>query len=994
MTLIRQLFILVFLLIGISHEMLAQEGFPYPGVDDTRSDFVFITNATIHVSADEVLNNASMIIRNGKIEAVGAGLNKPDAASTYDANGMHIYPSFIDLYSNYGLKEVKRSSSGGSWFSNEPEVGNKGALGWNTAIKPEVQAFRDFEINEKAAASLRAHGIGTVLSHYDDGIARGTGALVSLSEGSEQQALINEHSGSFFSFNKGSSSMSYPRSLMGCIALLRQTYLDAQWYAAEGNKNETNISLQAWNDNMSLPQFFVVTDKLSALRANNIAKEFNQQYIIVGGGDEYKRIEALKATGSSFVIPVNYPDAMDVEDPYDASIVDYSDMLHWELAPSNPARLHQAGLNFAVTAKDLEKGSNLIKQLEKAVLYGLPSNQALRAVTEIPAKMIDAYDQVGSLETGKWANFLMVDGMLFEGGKLLSNWVQGQEFAVKPVEEKPTLGTYTLDMGEDSYDLTIANSRAGLEYKIIVDDSTSIKVKANTSLNRITMSYQQEGQTIRMSGFWTEDKMFGKGQQADGSWFDWAASLDEASEAKEKPKRPGKSMAAKAEQEIVYPFVAFGNNTLPQAKTYLIKNATVWTNESAGILEGTDVLVEEGKIKKIGKDLKSKSATVIDGTGKHLTAGIIDEHTHIAATRGINEGTQASSAEVSVGHVVDSEDIDIYRQLAGGVTTAQILHGSANPIGGQSALIKLKWGYTPDEMLYPGADPFIKFALGENVKQSRNSRGTRYPRTRMGVEQVYENYFTKAQEYGKLKASGQPYRVDLELEALLEIINSERFITCHSYQQGEINMLMKLAERYGFRVNTFTHILEGYKVADKMAEHGVGGSSFSDWWAYKYEVVDAIPYNGKLMHDQGVVVAFNSDDAEMARRLNQEAGKAVMYGGMPEEEALKFVTINPAKLLHIDDKVGSVKEGKHADLVLWSAHPLSVYAMADITMIEGAVFFDRAADKEAQEQLASERARLIQLMLNEKSSGGKMRRPMGRQKHHYHCDHDEDEGRD
>ena len=207
-------------------------------------------------------------------------------------------------------------------------------------------------------------------------------------------------------------------------------------------------------------------------------------------------------------------------------------------------------------------------------------------------------------------------------------------------------------------------------------------------------------------------------------------------------------------------------------------------------------------------------------------------------------------------------------------------------------------------------------------------------------------------------------------------------------------MLMKLAERYGFKVNTFTHILEGYKVADKMVEHGAGGSSFSDWWAYKYEVIDAIPYNGKLMHDQGVVVAFNSDDAEMARRLNQEAGKAVMYGNMPEEEALKFVTLNPAKLLHIDKEVGSVKEGKHADLVLWSAHPLSVYAKADITMIEGAVFFDRSADQEAREDLKVERSRLIQLMLQEKSSGGKMRKAQGRRKHHYHCDHEEDEGRD
>ena len=450
--------------------------------------------------------------------------------------------------------------------------------------------------------------------------------------------------------------------------------------------------------------------------------------------------------------------------------------------------------------------------------------------------------------------------------------------------------------------------------------------------------------------------------------------------------------------QMTYPFGAYGHTELPEAQTVLIRNATVWTNEEAGILENADVLLQNGKISAIGTTetpiRPPRGATIVDGTGKHLTPGIIDEHTHIGVTRGVNESSQESTAEVRIGDVINSSDINIYRQLSGGVTTAQALHGSANPIGGQSAIIKFRWGYMPEELKFEGAPGFIKFALGENVKQSNRSDPwrIRYPQSRMGVEQVFVNYFTRAREYGEQMATGEPVRRDLDLEALLEIINGERFITCHSYQQGEINMLIKVAEQFGFRLNTFTHILEGYKVADKMAEHGVGGSTFSDWWAYKYEVVEAIPYNGALMHEQGVTVAFNSDDAEMARRLNQEAAKAVLFGDVSEEDALKFVTLNPAKLLHIDDRVGSIREGKDADVVLWSDHPLSIYARAEQTYVDGIKFYDMAEDQAMRKALQEERNALIQKMLQAKEGGANSQRPRGRNNHLYHCDTYEDEG--
>jgi imidazolonepropionase-like amidohydrolase len=440
----------------------------------------------------------------------------------------------------------------------------------------------------------------------------------------------------------------------------------------------------------------------------------------------------------------------------------------------------------------------------------------------------------------------------------------------------------------------------------------------------------------------------------------------------------------------------------------IIKNVTVWTNEPEGILKNKDVMITDGKIVRIGDNLsvpKTVKALIIDGTGKHLTPGIIDEHSHIAISGGVNEGSQNSSAEVRIGDVINADDINIYRQLSGGVTAVQLLHGSANPVGGQSALIKLKWGNAPEEMKIKGADGFIKFALGENVKQSNwGDRNTiRFPQSRMGVEQVYYDIFIRAREYeqkwktwnqldAKTKKLQSAPRRDLELETIAEILNKKRFITCHSYVQSEINMLMHVADSMGFVVNTFTHILEGYKVADKMKKHGVGASSFSDWWAYKMEVKDAIPYNGAILWSMGVITAFNSDDAEMGRRLNQEAGKAVKYGNVPKEEALKFVTLNPALLLHLDKKTGSIKPGKDGDLVLWSDDPLSVYAKVEKTLIEGKVYFDAEFDKLLREEMKKERARLIQKMIDEKNGGEKTQKPTKKEQKLYHCEDIDDYG--
>jgi imidazolonepropionase-like amidohydrolase len=361
----------------------------------------------------------------------------------------------------------------------------------------------------------------------------------------------------------------------------------------------------------------------------------------------------------------------------------------------------------------------------------------------------------------------------------------------------------------------------------------------------------------------------------------------------------------------------------------------------------------------------------------------------------INE-VQSVSAEVRQEDVVNSEDINIYRQLAGGVTSSQLLHGSADCIGGQSALIKLKWGENPNNLLIKGADGFIKFALGENVKQGNSAQATtRFPATRMGVEQIYMDAFQRATEYEKAwktynglanKNGVTPPKKDLELDALVEILNKKRFITCHSYVQSEINMMMKVAEAFNFNINTFTHILEGYKLADKMKNHGVAASTFSDWWAYKMEVKEAIPYNAAILTKMGVNTAINSDDAEMARRLNQEAAKTVLYGGVSEEDAWKMVTLNPAKMLHLDNRLGSIKVGKDADVVLWNNNPLSIYARPEKTIVDGTVYFDVEKDDQMHVSVAKERNRLMLKMLAEKSAGNPTQRAMPRRNLQIHCD--------
>ena len=418
---------------------------------------------------------------------------------------------------------------------------------------------------------------------------------------------------------------------------------------------------------------------------------------------------------------------------------------------------------------------------------------------------------------------------------------------------------------------------------------------------------------------------------------------------------------------LPYPLGEYGRTEKPLSGAVVIKDATIWTLGAQGTLKDGDMLVRDGKIIEVAADIAvPEGATVIDGKGMHVTPGLLDCHSHTGISGGVNEGSQANTAEVWIGDVIDPTDIDWYRQLAGGLTAVNQLHGSANPIGGRNSVVKIRWGEGAEAFRFEGAPTGIKFALGENVTRST----TRYPSSRMGVATFYDDSFTAAREYrarqkayaaldADAKARTLPPRKDLELETLCEIIEGTRLVHCHSYRQDEILMLLRTAERFGFRIATLQHVLEGYKVAPEIAAHGAGASSFSDWWAYKIEVMDAIPWNGAMLHRAGVVVSFNSDSDELARRMNMEAAKAMRYGGLSPEDALKLVTLNPAKQLRVDNRVGSLEAGKDADFAVWNGDPLSAFTRCEQTWIDGVRRYARSEESEWSAKVVKARAELI-----------------------------------
>ena len=977
--------------------MQAQFRLPQAKLSDELSPAFLLYNATIIPAPGQKLESAAIYVKDGKIASIGKNLQVPDGTLRIDAAGAWVYPSFIDLFSSYGTGAMAPKADRPYPMSPQYESSRPGAFLWNMALKPELDAAAYFQAAEKEAEDLRKLGFGLVASTPKDGVMRGTSCLVQLGSGDNARQIIRHRLFPGLSFQKGSSVQQYPSSQMGAIALIRQTLLDADWFASQP-KAEKGPGMEALLRSRNQTWLFETSQKYEILRAAAIAKEFGLKLLIKSRGDEYQRLDEIKACGFPLLVSLQFPDMPDMEDPMDANNVPVTDLKHWELAPYNAGMLAKAGIPFAITLADLKDQKTFLTQLRKAVECGLPEADALAALTSTPARLCGIDDRAGSLKPGADACFFMAGGNLFKPGtQVLQHCIGGRMYQTAPAQNPGKTGIFRLSIaGDSSFRLRIQRRDGKPDFVIMVNDTQKVQASGQLEAGRITFSAQLKkldtSARLQFAGwpvkYGYEGWLSGLGS---GRSF-WTARENGLLKDSLSPEKP---LQRESPGEVWFPFQAYGKprSAAVSKKSWLLKNATVWTNEKEGILKECDVLVLDGKISALGKNLSAPAGvTSLDATGKHLTAGIIDEHSHIAISKGVNEGSSSTSMEVRIGDVVEADDVNIFRHLAGGVTAVQQLHGSANAIGGQSSLIKMRWGSTPEAMKIQGAPGFIKFALGENVKQSNwgDFNTIRYPQTRMGVEQLYFDAFGKAKEYMRERDASlktkSPFHRDLKLETLSEILEKKRFITCHSYVQSEINMLMHVGDSMGFRVNTFTHILEGYKVADKMKKHGAGASTFSDWWAYKMEVKDAIPYNAALMQQHGLTVAINSDDAEMATRLNQEAAKTIKYGGVSEEEAMKMVTLNPAKLLHLDQRMGSIKAGKEADLVIWTDNPLTLTARAEKTFVDGEKLFDLQELPQMENDIRSEKQRITQKILRLKQGGAPAVPPVSRPQKLWHCE--------
>lgn len=980
---IKRAFVASFVSGMVCQVAMADQTSPVIGMHHKTPTLVSFTNATLMPKPGKTIKNATLIINNGRIVSLGRNVKPAKGSLVIDLTGHTIYPGFIDTYSQYGIDFEHEQKKQREPIYRIDRIGGNAA---NSAIHAQINWVDYFKPQPDVAKDYIANGFTSLQIAKHDGLLQGRSATVSLADGIANDLVYQPYSQHFASFDKGSSTQSYPTSLMGSIALLRQSFSDANWYqqaypkgiSLTGEKVEYNAALNALRNVEQQGLFFTSENEHSMLRAANLLNEFEIRGTFLGSGFEYARLKQISKLDANVVMPLNFVDKPMLGDSQGRDI-ELADLRHWERSPGNLAALEDAEVTLAITSH--ESKDKFLSNLRTAIKHGLSQQAALAALTTTPAKIAGIGDKAGQLARGYYADLVITKGNLFEQGKIVSVWTQGQQHQLIAPADVALNGEYRVAINDNTLSLTLDMTSKKPKVSLKQGDK-KVKVsnieRADGNI-RFVASIDDSAMRFRL---WSTKSGI-NGRIIDINGDTQALTLTTVEAPTEKSVNDDANNIEYI-SELTWPNRAFGQTTLPKSQKLHIKNATVWTSQSQGVLENTDILVSKGKFTKIGRDLKTPSGyQVIDATGKHVTAGIIDEHSHIAISRGVNEGSEAITAEVRIGDVINPDDIHIYRSLAGGTTTAQLLHGSANPIGGQGQVIQLKWGESANNMKFDAAPATIKFALGENVKQTNwTNATTRYPQTRMGVEAVFKDAFQRAKEYQQTKQrydelsrrekkKAAPLRRDYRLETLVEILNAQRHVHIHSYVQSEILMFLRLAESFDFKVTTFTHILEGYKLADEMAKHGAGGSTFADWWGYKFEVYDAIPQNACLMNQRGVLTSLNSDSRDLQRRLNQEAAKSVTYCGMSPVDAWNMVTINPAKQLKIDDKVGSIAKGKQADFVIWDNDPLSVYAKAEQTWIAGRNYFSTDSDKQRRIALRQEKALLLNKLIGDKSPSNK-----------------------
>jgi imidazolonepropionase-like amidohydrolase len=887
----RAIFLLASLLLVSSISIAAHAQGNDPGAPEVWA----ITGAKLVPVGSPVIEKGTLVLRDGRIEALGADVKPPADAKVIDGTGLTLYPALIDAATKLGLPAELPAPS-----YVVPTV------------RAENQASALFKPDAATAKTWRAAGFGVALTVPQTGLFAGTGALVSLADGDAPSLLLRQSVGMRLNLFAFDGAGDYPGSLMGRIAVARQALTDARYAATQiaayeenpvgKNRPQVHRALQALQPVVErrLPLITRASSSNEISRALRFSKEFGLTPVIEGGGEAWAQAGVLKRAGASVLLSAALPEPPKRE-PGEPSRESLSSLRKRALAPTSAAALVKAGVPFALTTSGLSGPGDLSKNVRKMLAAGLTEDQAIEALTRTPAQLLGVERQLGTLAPGKLGYVLAVEGasLFAPKAKLRFLFLDGKRFSLN--------------------EASAAGGSAGAK---------------PSALPQLPPGVSKEQAIAELEG---------KNAQA-------------ATPAGDKP----------AEDEKIAPPPAVTPGPLfsvppSVGEAFVLRGATLWPGDGKPFVG--DLYVANGKIAGIGAKLSVPAGTKeIDARGKHIAPGIIDCHSHSAVEGSVNEGSNIVTAECRIADVLDSSDISIYRQLAGGVTAANVLHGSANAIGGQNAVVKWRWGVTePTDLLFAPAPQGVKFALGENPTGSNSGRrgqNPRYPISRLGVERVIRSKFLEAHEYARRRKAGEPVRPDYQLDAIVEVVEGKRLVHCHSYRADEILMMTRLAEEFGFKIATFQHVLEGYKVADELASHGAGGSTFSDWWAYKIEAYDAIPQNAALMTQRGVVMSINSDDDEMARRLNHEAAKSIRYG-LSEVEALALITINPARQLGIDKLTGSLTVGKDADLAVWSGSPLASQSVCEKTFVEGVLRFDIGADKAARTAIAAEKARLL-----------------------------------
>ncbi|MBU6365313.1 MAG: amidohydrolase family protein [Gemmatimonadetes bacterium] len=971
----RSLLALPLLAVGALQAQQATRTEPVTGLRANATGYHALVGARVVTAPGQVLPNATIVIRNGLITAVGAAITPPAGARVWDLKGLTVYPGFIDAHADVGTDAI-------------PQGGDVGPTHWNPQVRAWFSTTSNFKDDSTRRATLRSLGFGTALAVPRQGIFRGTASVLSLAEAGIRERVLRpdlvQSVGFQRSFQLGGM---YPNSAMGTVALMKQTFLDAEWYirawgAYEASGRailppETSEALAALGKAVQgkQPVLFETDSEEEYLRAYKLAGDYKLTPWFRGSGQEYRLIDILKGRTQPLIVPLTFPDAPTVSSPEAALGVSLADLRHWYLAPTNPAQLAAAGIPFALTADGLPSQAQFLPNLRTAVARGLAPDKALAALTTVPAAMLGIDKTHGTIAPGKAANLVVSEGDLFtEEAAVRDVWVQGTRYGVTRPPQVDPRGTWTI-ASEDAGTFKTAILRLeGPLNRIRGTIEVGARRPVNLGAVRITTETGRLEATIPGEPLGQEGALLLAGSVVDTTFFGWL-SLPNGTDARYRGTRteayagPARGTVAVKVPKIDLPFIRpameFGRAAPPeQPAAVLVRNATVWTQGPQGRLENADLLVQGGKVVRVGTKLSAPAgAVVIDAAGKHVTPGLIDPHTH-SGVSAVNESGFAIVPEVQMGDVITHNNIWFYRQLAGGLTTTMIKHGSANPIGGENVFVKIRWGSLPDDYKIQGAPRTVKFALGENPKRSP----TRYPNTRMGVQEIIRDHFLAARDYEKewkrweKEKTGLPPRRDLRMEALLDILNQKLLVSSHGYRADEFLALVRLAEEFGFRVQTLQHGVEAYKIASELKKSGVAAVVWSDWGAFKLEAYDATSYNARLLMEAGVVTSLHSDDAEISTRMNWEAGK-LLRSGVNEIDALSTVTNQAAKAVAIDNRVGSLEPGKDADFVIWNGNPLSQFTKAEQTWVDGRRYFSLEEDKVLREDIARQRAQLIQAVL-------------------------------